>query len=170
MTTSFERAKVEDAKALALVSWKAFDHDVNYGAPKDGGPPGYKSDVWQSTMVKRGWYYKILAEGRIIGGIIVFPRREGHYELGRIFLHPDFQNQGIGTQAFAFLWKEFPKAKRWTLSTPGWNRRTRHFYQKVGFVQVGVDGPPLRPRAIHYEHRIFARPDDAPTPSSPTAV
>jgi hypothetical protein len=31
-------------------------------------------------------------------------------------------------------------AKKWTLGTPAWNRRTRHFYKKVGFVEVGKDG------------------------------
>ena len=39
----FEKAKPEDAKALAMASGKAFDYDVNYGAPSAGGPPGYKS-------------------------------------------------------------------------------------------------------------------------------
>ena len=32
-------------------------------------------------------------------------------------------------------------AKRWTLGAPAWNRRTRHFYKKVGFVKAGKDGP-----------------------------
>jgi len=36
----FARARPEDAKALALVSWQAFDNDVNYGAPGPGGPEG----------------------------------------------------------------------------------------------------------------------------------
>ena len=66
----FEKAKTEDSKALALVSWRAFDNDVNYGAPSVGGPPGYKSDRWQSKMMKLGEYYKILAGGRIVGGFI----------------------------------------------------------------------------------------------------
>jgi hypothetical protein len=32
------------------------------------------------------------------------------------------------------------KVKRWTLGTPAWNRRTRHFYKKVGFSEIGEDG------------------------------
>lgn len=137
----FKKAKTEDAKALALVSWRAFDHDVHYGASGPGGPPGYKSDRWQSKMMRMGKYYKILSDEHIIGGIIIFPKKRGHYELGRIFIDPEFQNQGIGTQAFKFIWQEFPLSRKWTLDTPVWNLRNRHFYKKRGFVEVGKDGP-----------------------------
>ena len=146
----FNRARVEDAKALALISRQAFDNDVHFGAPGPGGPPGYQSDRWQIRMMRIGKYYKVLADNRIIGGFIIFPRRPGHYELGRIFIAPGFQNQGIGTQAFEFMWTEFPIAQRWMLGTPAWNLRTRHFYKKVGFVEVGQDGPD----AIRFEKRM----------------
>ena len=146
----FKRARVEDAKVLALVSQQAFDNDVHYGAPGPGGPPGYQSDRWQSKMMRIGRYYKILADDRIIGGFIIFDQRPGHYELGRIFIAPDFQNLGIGTQAFEFMWTEFPLARRWTLGTPTWNLRTRHFYRKVGFAEVGQDGPD----GVRFEKRM----------------
>jgi len=149
----FEKAKAEDAKALALVYWHAFDNDVNYGAPGPGGPPGYKSDRWQSKMMHVGKYYKILADDRIIGGFILFDQRNGHYELGRIFIGPDFQNQGIGTQAFEFMWTEFPEAVRWTLGIPAWTLRNRHFYEKVGFVEVEVE----EPDGIRFEKRTPPR-------------
>jgi len=137
----FKRAKTGDAKALARVSWRAFDNDINYGAPGKGGPPGYKSERWQSRMTRIGKYYKILDDYKTIGGFIVFDKGNGHYELGRIFIGPDYQNQGIGAQAIEFMEKEFPQAKRWTLGTPRWNRRTRHFYEKMGYVMIGSDGP-----------------------------
>jgi RimJ/RimL family protein N-acetyltransferase len=146
----FARARVEDAKALALISWQAFDNDVHYGAPGPGGPPGYRSDRWQSKMMRIGKYYKVLVDNRIIGGFIVFDQGNGHYELGRIFIAPDFQNRGIGAQAFEFMWTEFPAARRWTLGTPAWNLRTRHFYKKVGFVEVGQDGPD----GVRFERRM----------------
>ena len=43
------------------------------------------------------------------------------------------------TQAIEFLWEEYALAIRWTLDTPAWNRRTRHFYRKVEFVEIGRD-------------------------------
>ena len=139
-TIRFEKAKPEDAKTLALASWRAFDGDINYGAPGVGGPPGYKSDRWQSKMMVVGDYYKILADGQIIGGFLVFLKGYRYYELGRIFVHPDYQNQGIGARVFELIWNKYPDGERWTLGTPAWNRRNRHFYKKVGFVEVGEDG------------------------------
>jgi GNAT superfamily N-acetyltransferase len=136
----FLKARAADAQTLAQVSKRAFDSDVHCGAPGPGGPPGYDSAEWQRRMMRVGQYYKIVQDGRIVGGIIVFPQRPRHYELGRIFVDPDVQNQGIGARAFEFLWETYPLAKRWTLGTPAWNRRTRHFYRKLGFVEVGIDG------------------------------
>jgi RimJ/RimL family protein N-acetyltransferase len=136
------KARPQDAPALADVSKRAFHSDVHCGAPPGppGGPPGYDSTQWQRRMMRLGQYYAIVVGGQIVGGIIVFRKALREYELGRIFVDPDFQNQGIGTQAVKFLWQEFPLAKRWTLDTPIWNRRTRHFYGKMGFEEIGEDG------------------------------
>ena len=137
----FEKARPADAKGLALASWRAFDNDVHYGARGKGGPPGYKSEKWQSKMMRIGKYYKMMDEYRIIGGFIIFDKRNGHYELGRIFIDPAYQNQGIGAQAIEFMEEAFPQATRWTLGTPRWNKRTQHFYEKMGYIKIGADGP-----------------------------
>ena len=136
----FETATPEDARILARVSERAFHSDIHYGAPGLGGPPGYDSDLWQIRMMTAGEYYKILLDDRIVGGIVVRLKGYQYYEVARIFIDPDFQNQGIGTQTFEFMWTEYPEVKRWTLGTPAWNCRTPHFYRKVGFVEIGEDG------------------------------
>ena len=147
------KAHAKDAKALAQISQRAFDDDINYGAPGPGGPPGYKSDQWQSKMMRFGEYYKILVDDQIIGGVIIFRKKPREYELGRIFIDPDVQNQGFGTETFELIWKTYPLAKRWTLGTPTWNQRTQHFYKKVGFVEIGKDGHD----GILFEKRIIQR-------------
>ena len=139
-TILFDKATPEDAKDLALARWRAFDDDVNYGASGVSGPSGYRSDRWQIRMMMAGDYYRILANDLIIGGFVIRQRGYQTYEVVRIFVHPDYQNQGIGTQAFDFLWQQYPDVQLWRLGTPAWNHRTRHFYQKVGFVEVGKEG------------------------------
>jgi len=134
---SFVKATSRDADKLAIASKCAFEDDIHYGAPvhggKAGGPPGYQSADWQRRMMRMGSYYKILVDNRIVGGFIVFPGAIREYYLGRVFIHPDFQNQGIGTRAMSFMFDEFPLAKIWTVDTPAWNQRTGHFYEKLGF-------------------------------------
>ena len=136
----FVRAVPKDADKLALVSKSAFENDIHYGAPggdgRAGGPPGYDLPGWQRRMMRAGWYYKIVVGDQIVGGFIVLSRRIREYYLARIFIQADFQNQGIGTQAMDFMLGQFPLAKTWTLDTPAWNQRTRHFYEKVGFEQA----------------------------------
>jgi predicted acetyltransferase len=138
----FTRAFSRDAAKLAVASKSAFENDIRYGAPshdgKGGGPPGYDSPEWQRRMMRAGRYYKIILDGQIVGGFIVFSRAIREYELGRIFISADFQNRGIGTQAMQFMFGEFPLAKTWTVGTPAWNQRTCHFYEKVGFAQVEI--------------------------------
>ena len=146
----FEKARSGDAERLAEVSKRAFDNDIHYGAPGPGGPPGYDSAAWQARAMKFGDYYKLAAGKQIIGGIVVLREGVREYQVGRIYIEPEFQNQGIGTEAFQFLWEAYPLAKRWTLGTPAWNQRTRHFYKKVGFVEIGKD----RDGGILFERRI----------------
>jgi len=138
-TIRIMEARLSDAEMLAQISERAFDDDVNYGALGPGGPPGYESAAWQAKMMHLGDYFKIILDDHLIGGLIVFRKGTRDYELGRIFIDPTYQNQGIGTQAFESLWKEYPLATRWTLGTPAWNQRTRHFYKKLGFVEIGED-------------------------------
>ena len=151
----FSRAGPSDAEPLARASERAFHSDIHYGAPGLGGPPGFKSAEWQKRMMRAGQYYRITLDGQVVGGFIVFPKEPRCYELGRIFVDPDVQNQGIGAQAFEYMWKTYPLAKKWTLGTPEWNVRTRHFYAKVGFVEVGEDGH----GGILFERRISATSD-----------
>ena len=150
MEIQFIRAETADAEDLARVSERAFHSDIHCGAPRLGGPPGYKSAKWQSKMMDLGDYFKIIVEGGVVGGILVFRKERLRFEVGRIFVDPDFQNRGIGTGAFDFLWSRYPFAKLWVLGTPAWNLRNCHFYKKVGFVELGDDGR----GGIRFERRV----------------
>lgn len=138
----FAKAEDEDAKKLTEVQIKTFDDDSRrfFGQPS-GGPPGYDSVAWQKMIMKKGSYYKILDEDRIIGGIIVFRVKPGHYNLGRIYIDPEYQNKGIGTQAMKFIESTFKDGQKWTLGTPKLAYRSHHFYEKLGYVRIGDDGP-----------------------------
>ena len=143
-------ARRPDSVQLAEISGRAFDNDIHYGAPGPGGPFGYKSVSWQQRAMKWGTYYKILCDQRLIGGLIITRKGAGHYEVGRAFIEPDFQNQGLGEEAFLLLWQEYPFSRRWTLETPEWNARTRHFYKKMGFKEIGVDAR----KGVLFERRV----------------
>jgi len=129
-----EPARPDDAAALADISRRAFASDAAVGGSGPGGPPGYDSAGWQRQMMTQASaYWKVLLEGRIIGGAIVFAYPRGRYYLARIYLDPDIHRQGLGLRAMAALLAAYPEARVWRLETPPWNRRTRAFYEKLGF-------------------------------------
>ena len=131
-------AAPQDADALAAIQTRTFDHDSRqHGRGERGGPPGYDSAAWQRRMMRKAAYYKILEDGQIIGGAIVFDNGGGHIYLGRIYIDPDYQNRGIGAQAMRLIEQAYPSARRWTLETPLWALRNQHFYERQGYVKVG---------------------------------
>ncbi len=131
---TIELASPHDAEHLAQVSKRAFDSDIFCGAKGPGGPPGYDSFAWQAQMMKRSTaYWKILVDGTIAGGAIIFDKGKGWLYLGRLFIDPAYQRQGVGLEAVRLIEERYPHATRWTLDTPSWNTRTRAFYARAGF-------------------------------------
>ncbi len=139
MNVSVERATPEDAEALLRAQVRAFEHDaVMYPGVEVGGPPGYDSLESMLEKIKNDDTYKIVYEGEIVGGIVVFGKGDGHYHLDLIYLDPEYHGMGIGTQAMVFLDRTYDAVK-WTLDTPLYAVRNHHFYEKFGYVKVGEE-------------------------------
>ena len=105
----FEKAIANDANNLAKVSKRAFDNDIHYGARVEGGPPGYDSPEGQIFMMDHFMYYKMMLEDTIIGGFMIADKWDGHYELVRIFIEPNFQNMGFGIKTLEFIWRTYKR-------------------------------------------------------------
>ncbi|MDH5201334.1 MAG: hypothetical protein OEW93_10630, partial [Candidatus Bathyarchaeota archaeon] len=57
---SLAPAEEEDAEELAYICKRAFDTDVDVGAPGPGGPPGYDSPGAQVRLMGFMDYHKVL--------------------------------------------------------------------------------------------------------------
>jgi GNAT superfamily N-acetyltransferase len=147
-------ATIDDAEALAEISKKAFDTDIDVGSPGGGGPPGYDEPEFQVRVMDYFDCYRILLDDETVGGIYVASKTPGHKVLERIFVDPDHHRQGIGTQAMKLAMERYPEAKLWTLGTPDWNVRTTAFYEKLGFVQVGWEHAEPEFKGRWYEKTI----------------
>jgi GNAT superfamily N-acetyltransferase len=134
---SVVEAVEEDAEIFAQISKRAFDTDVDVGAPGPGGPPGYDSPEFHIRIREFLDCYKILLDGATVGGVFVGRVNEEHLVLERIFVDPELHKRGIATRATELVWELYPEARLWTLGTPEWNVRTKRFYEKLGFTQVG---------------------------------
>ncbi|MFW9843599.1 MAG: GNAT family N-acetyltransferase [Candidatus Thorarchaeota archaeon] len=137
---SIELAISEDAEKLADISKRAFDSDIDHGAPGEGGPQGYDSPEHQRRMIENpsGDYLKILYDGEIVGATTVWKVSDTHYEIFNVFIDPDYHRKGIGKESFRLIKEKYPQTKRWTLDTPEWNTRTSAYYEHLGFRQYGI--------------------------------
>ncbi len=144
---SFSKIEESDIGVLTIVMKRAFDDDAQrHFGQESGGPPGYDDGEFFRTWLfpyEESVGYKIMSGEGVIGGIIVWILDQGHNVLGTIFVDPDFQDAGVGGQAWRFIEGEYPKASSWRLSTPTCATKNHHFYVKCGFERVESD--PLIP-------------------------
>ena len=134
----FTKASTSDALTLNGISRRAFDSDVLVGASSIGGPPGYKSLPFHTKMAKSNHLFKLVDNGLIIGGAILFLDKE-KLNIGRIFISPENHRKGYGVFMMQEIEALYPMVKEFTLNTPIWNIRTKSFYKKLGYNEVRHD-------------------------------
>lgn len=136
-----ERAKKVDAQKLSEIQKASFDDESKqFSGNEVGGPIGYDSISWQEEMMQNCEYFKILYNGEIIGGAILVIESNQVHNLGRIFIDPNFQNQGIGMKVMKEIEKKYPDSTKWWLDTPSRSTKNHHFYVRCGFTKVGEEG------------------------------
>jgi ribosomal protein S18 acetylase RimI-like enzyme len=70
--------------------------------------------------------------GKIIGSVRAFAK-SGTCHIGRLIVHPDYQNQGIGTQLLSKIEEMFSKSRRFELFTGHRSEKNLYLYQKLGY-------------------------------------
>lgn len=151
MEIIFGRAKPEDVLDLIEVQNLCFLEDYE----KYGECPSYQeSEENMLDMIDNAIVYKITSGKKIIGDIIVRNRGNGTYYLRTISVIPQYQNLGIGTKAIEFIEKDNPDGTVWILITPEESHRNRHFYEKLGYRNVGEDNHSDSFTLIKYKKEI----------------
>jgi GNAT superfamily N-acetyltransferase len=162
MDLSFESIIEDDIPELTRVMTRAFDDDSrkHLGVEK-GGPDGYDNgDFFRKWLfgqsVTEG--FKVKADGAVVGGFIVWILPSGHNILGSIFIDPDFQDRGAGSEIWKFIEGRYPQTKSWRLTTPKSAIKNHYFYEaKCGFTRVNSDLIPGTP-ADEYVYRKVMTP------------
>ncbi len=75
---------------------------------------------------------KAVDEGVIIGSVRG-KQEHGACYIGRLIVHPDRQNRGIGKQLMTAIEAAFPTASRFELFTGQKSERNLYVYQKLGY-------------------------------------
>jgi ribosomal protein S18 acetylase RimI-like enzyme len=75
---------------------------------------------------------KAVMDEKIIASVRAHTK-EGTCYIGRLVVHPDFQNQGIGTKLMVEIEKIFSTCQRFELFTGARSERNLYLYQKLGY-------------------------------------
>jgi GNAT superfamily N-acetyltransferase len=81
----------------------------------------------------RQLFLKAVVNNRIVGSVRAHCEDETCH-IGRLFVHPDFQNQGIGTKLMKEIEARFKGAKRFELITGHKSRKNLQLYMKLGYI------------------------------------
>lgn len=130
MDTKVERATASDAEEmlalqkLAYRSEAAIYDDFNI-------PPLVQTLESIKEDFENQVFLKAIADG-MIGSVRAYSR-EGTCYIGRLIVHPDFQNRGIGTKLMNEIEKFFNTCKRFELFTGDKSERNLYLYQKLNY-------------------------------------
>ena len=131
MDTSIEKATIDDAEEilelqkLAYVSEAEINDDFTI-------PPLHQTMDEIRAEFDRQVFLKVQLDGRIIGSVRCY-LDGGTCHIGKLIVHPDYQNRGIGTRLLRAAEEQFPSAERYVLFTGEKSRRNLHIYQKSGY-------------------------------------
>jgi GNAT superfamily N-acetyltransferase len=77
-------------------------------------------------------FLKAIIDGKIIGSVRAFAK-EGTCYVGRLIVHPDFQNHGIGKELMGRIEEVFKEAARFEIFTGHKSERNLYLYEKLGY-------------------------------------
>ncbi len=75
---------------------------------------------------------KTTVDGKIRGSVRAFIK-EGTCYVGRLIVHPNFQNKGLGTELMKKIEEVFKGAQRFELFTGHRSEKNLYLYQKLGY-------------------------------------
>lgn len=79
-------------------------------------------------------FLKAIVDSKIVGSIRA-TQKEGTCYLGRLMVHPDFQNQGIATKLLYEIERRFSTCSRFELFTGRRSEKNIRLYEKLGYKQ-----------------------------------
>ena len=126
-----ERAAISDAEEILSLQKIAYQSEAktynSFDIPPLTQTLEELKDEFNSKIV-----LKAVFNGKIIGSVRAFLKGETCY-IGRLIVHPDFQNQGIGAKLMNGIERFFSDAKRFELFTGYKSALNIHLYQKLGY-------------------------------------
>ena len=126
-----ERAQVEDAAIILDLQKLAYLSEAEIYNNKSIPPLTQTLEEIRAEFDNQ-IFLKALIDERIVGSVRAY-QTEGTCHIGRLVVHPKFQNRGIGSRLMNEIEGAFEKAKRLELFTGDNSERNLYLYNKLGY-------------------------------------
>jgi ribosomal protein S18 acetylase RimI-like enzyme len=131
LNIKIERAAISDAEEILALQKLAYRSEAEIYNDFNI-PPLVQTLEGIEKDFKDQFFLKAIMNGRIIGSVRAYTR-EGTCYIGRLIVHPDLQNRGIGTRLMNEIERIFNTFRRFELFTGDRSERNLYLYQELGY-------------------------------------
>lgn len=125
------QATIDDAQAILTLQKLAYQDEA--AIYDDYTIPPLTQTLEQIQRDFGDWLFlKATINGEIVGSVRAQMEQETCF-VGRLIVHPDHRNRGIGTQLMDEIEKRFDHVERYELFTGNKSERNLYLYQKLGY-------------------------------------
>ena len=128
---NIEVATAQDAQSILELQKLAYVSEAEIYNDYDIDPLTQTLDSLQGAFEKQV-FFKVSVNDKIVGSVRGYVDNGTCY-IGRLIVHPEFQNQGIGKQLMNKIESFFKYAERYELFTGHRSERNLYLYQKLGY-------------------------------------
>ena len=128
---SIEQATIEDAQEILSLQKLAYTSEAEIYSDLTIPPLHQTLEEIEAEFADQH-FLKFCAEGRIAGSVRAYVK-EGTCYIGKLIVHPEYQNQGIGTKLLQEIENAFDHVARYELFTGHKSQKNLHLYDKNGY-------------------------------------
>ena len=126
-----ENANIKDVQEILSLQKLAFQSEVK--RYNDFLIPPLVETIDELAMNFKSYIFlKATLDGKIVGSVRAI-EKDGVCYVGRLIVHPDFQNQGIGAKLLLEIEGKFLACGRFELFTGNKSVKNIHLYEKLGY-------------------------------------
>jgi phage replication-related protein YjqB (UPF0714/DUF867 family) len=131
LTMLIEKAKVSDAEEILALQKLAYRSEAEIYNDFNIPPLVQTSEEIKKDFENQ-FFLKAVEDEKIIGSVRAQVKGEICH-VGRLIVHPNFQNRGIGNKLMNEIERVFNTCKRFELFTGSKSERNLYLYQKLGY-------------------------------------
>ena len=128
---SIEQATIDDAQEILTLQKLAYQSEAEIYNDFTIPPLHQTLDEIKAEFANQH-FLKFCEKGRIVGSVRAYVK-EGTYFIGKLIVHPECQNRGIGTKLLIEIENTFDNVTRYELFTGHKSQKNLYLYEKNGY-------------------------------------